>query len=124
MDKDNQDYIDETDLEAYQFLFELPDADKLILAKFAELSTIEDWENMVRMQLKKPLPAWSLLDKIHLDYASEGFIFDSPIGFVSIDKIEQIGKENETKHNGIVNLLEVNTLALLEGLRQNPDYTT
>lgn len=123
MDKFDRDFIDEMDLEAYQFLFKLPETDKLILAKFANLSTISDWENMVKAHIGQPLPAWALLDNIHLQFATDKFDGNEPFESISHDRLHQIFEKNEKDNNGIPNMLEVNTLALIESLRNNPRYT-
>lgn len=123
MNKSYRDFIDELDLEAYQFLFELPDTDKLILAEFANLSTIDEWQNMIKQHLRKPLPAYGLLDCIHLQFVLDRYDYDPPFEQIDYDRLQSIFEKNEKDNNGIPNMLEVNTLGLLESLRNNPCYT-
>lgn len=121
MDRTDRDFIDEMDLEAYQFLFELSDADKLILAKFANLPTIDDWEKMIRFHIGQPLPAWALLDNIHWQFAMDKYNGNEPFESISYDRFQEIFEESKVRNNGIPNMLEFNTLALIESLRIQSD---
>lgn len=119
MDIHDRDFLDEQDLEAYQFLFNLPKSDKQILADFANLSNITDWEKMVEDELKGDLPAFDLLDKIHLQFVCDAYDYQEPFEKIGYDRLQQIADDNEKRHNGILNHLEVNVIALIESLKQS-----
>lgn len=122
MDKSYRDFIDELDLQAYQFLFKLSDTDKLILTKFAILDNIEEWENMVKAEIKTRLPAYQLLDNIHLQFVMDKFNGNLPFKIITYERLQEIFEKNQAENNGIPNMLEVNTLALLESLKNDPRY--
>ncbi|MFB2538917.1 MULTISPECIES: hypothetical protein [unclassified Acinetobacter] len=105
------------DSKSYQFLFDLSNDDKQLLANYAQLDSINAWENKVKQLVSASLPSDELFDMIHFTRIVEKQ--GEKVTFQPIDakRFREISFANYLQYNDM-NDVEINALALVESLRQ------